>query len=284
MSSTLVLALALAPCPGGVFGRDRALPPVSVPAEAPYGYTYQPARDLDLVARQPAQRYDPQPGDIVLMSDTNAVWSALYAFALTGAPGHIGFVARLPDGRLGLHEAGFNESLWTRAAPLDYRLNHYPGKVWVRRVKVPLTEHQDARLTEFVALTDNTPYNLLSAKLQLTPFRHRGLLRTTLIGRPHGPYKPLFCSEAVLEALVYAGVIDGRTARPAATFPRDLFFDRSINPYVNRHPPLAGRWEEPALWTPVVGIAAKGKDRPPIEGGVVLPPPEEPAKRRRLRR
>ena len=51
-----VLSLALAPSPAGVFGREKPLPPVTVPAEAPYGYTYCPARDLDLVARYPAQR------------------------------------------------------------------------------------------------------------------------------------------------------------------------------------------------------------------------------------
>jgi hypothetical protein len=283
MFSSAVVALALAPCPAGVFGRDKPLPPVTVPAEAPYGYTYAPCRDLDLVARYPACRYDPQPGDVVLMSDTNALWTALYALALTGAPGHIGLVVRLPDGRLGMHEAGFNESLWTHAAPLDYRLSHYPGKVWVRRVRAPLTPWQDARLTEFVAVTEGTRYDLRTAKRQLTPFRSRGPLRTVFLGRPRGPGRPLICSEAVLEALVYAGAIDGRTARPVATFPRDLFFDRSLNPYINRHPPLAAGWDAPALWTPVLGVAAKGKDRGPV-AGVVLPPPDVPQRTRRFRR
>lgn len=284
MLPTAVLALALSPCPAGPLGREKPLPPVTAPADAPYGYTYAPARDLDLVARYPACRYDPQPGDVVLMSDTNALWTALYALALTGAPGHIGLVVTLPDGRLGIHEAGFNESLWTRAAPLDYRLNHYPGKVWVRRRLTPLTPAQDARLTEFVCLTENTRYNLHLAKLQLTPFSPRGPLRTHLLARPRGPERPMICSEAVLEALVYAGAIDGTTARPAATYPRDLFFDRALNPYINRHPPLAGGWEAPALWTPVLGVASKGKERPPIADGVVILPPETPVRPRRFRR
>src|SRR4051812_48673772 len=100
MTPSLVLALALTQTPGGpLVGRDRPLPPVTVPADAPYGYTYAPARDLNLVPRYPACRYDPQPGDVIVMSDTDILWSTIYAIALTGAPGHIGFVARLPDGR-----------------------------------------------------------------------------------------------------------------------------------------------------------------------------------------
>jgi hypothetical protein len=282
MSATLLVALATAPG-SGLFG-SKPLPPVVAPPEAPYGYTYCPARDLNLVARYPAMRYDPQPGDVILMSDANLFWKALYALALTGAPGHIGLVVRLPDGRLGIQEAGFNESLWTMAVPLDYRLNHYPGKVWVRRIKMPLTPWQDARLTEFVALTEQTPYNLRLAKLQFTPLSPRGPLRTALFARPRGPERPLFCSQAVLEALVYAGAIDARTARPAATYPRDLFFDRSLNPYINRHPPLAWGWDPPALWTPIVGVAMKGKERPQLDEGIVLPPPEMPQRRRLLRR
>ncbi len=280
MSSVLLLSLSLTP--GGLLG-SKPLPPVVAPAEWPYGYTYAPAYDLDLVARYPARRYDPQPGDVILMSDTNVAWTLLYALVLTGAPGHIGLVVRLPDGRIGIQEAGFNESLWTRSAPLDYRLNQYAGKVWVRRVCTPLTPEQDARLTEFVVRTDDTPYNLHLAKRQFTPFSPRGPLRTAFLGLPRGPERPLYCSQAVLEALVYAGAIDPRTARPAATYPRDLFFDRSLNPFINRHPPLAAGWEAPALWTPVVGVAMKGKERPPIEG-VVIPPPEFPQRRRLFRR
>jgi hypothetical protein len=46
--------------------------------------------------------------------------------------------------------------------------------------------------------------------------------------------------QIVVEALVYAGLVDSRTARPKATFAQDMFYDRSRNPYIDRHPPLAG--------------------------------------------
>jgi hypothetical protein len=280
MSSSLLLTLALTPA--GPLGH-KPLPPVAVPADARFGYAYAPARDLDRRPRYPARRYDPRPGDVVLMSDPTPRSRLLYALALTGAPGHGGVVVRRPDGTLGLLEAGFNESLWTRVVPLDYRLGHYPGTVWVRRLRRPLTADQDARLTAFAAAADGTRYSVLGITAQLTPFSHRGPFRTSHLGRPRGLTRPLFCSEAILEALVAAGAADPATARPSATYPRDLFFDRALNPYVNRHPPLAGGWDPPALWTPVLGVAARGRDRPPV-AGVVVPPPDIPARQRRFRR
>ena len=48
----------------------------------------------------------------------------------------------------------------------------------------------------------------------------------------------------------------------AATYPQDLFYDRSWNVYLDRHPPLAGGWGPPQLWTPLVGSTRAGKDRP----------------------
>ena len=54
---------------------------------------------------------------------------------------------------------------------------------------------------------------------------------------------------AVVEAMVYAGLIDGRTARPSATYPRDLFFDASINRYLDKHLKLYPDWDPPARWT-----------------------------------
>ncbi|MBX9585121.1 MAG: hypothetical protein K2X87_32850 [Gemmataceae bacterium] len=281
MSSSLLLTLALAPA--GPF-HSKPLPPVAVPADAPFGYAYAPARDLDKVPRYPARRYDPQPGDVILMSDPIPRSRLLYALALTGAPGHGGVVVRRPDGSLGLLEAGFNESLWTRVVPLDYRLSHYPGTVWVRRLCRPLSADQDAGLTAFACAADGTRYSVLGITVQLTPFSHRGLFRTSHLGRSRGPGRRFFCSEAILEALVAAGAVDPAVARPSATYPRDLFFDRALNPYVNRHPPLAGGWDPPALWTPILGVAARGRDRPPVAGVVVPPPPEPPTRPRRFRR
>lgn len=244
MTSVLLLALALTP---GTDHLSASLGPLVMPAGAPDGYTYSPARDLSRVTHYPARRYDPQAANIILMSDATLLSRTLYALAMSGAPDHIGIAFRQPNGRIGMLETGFSESLCTRFAPLDYRIHHYPGVVWVRRVRVPVTPDQDQRLTAFAALVDDTRYNLRAVKLNITPFRSRDPLRTAALARPAGGERSLYCSEAVLEVLVCAGLIEPETTRPKATFPRDLFFDRSPNLYINRHSPLSALWDALAL-------------------------------------
>lgn len=277
MPPSLLLAVALSA--GADPTGSRPYPPAFVPPDTPYGFLYQPAFDTSLAVRLPARPYCPEPGDIILMSDTNLFWTSLYTLAGTGKPGHAGIVARMPDGRLGCLEAGYNDTLWTRFTPLDYRLNQYRGILWVRKPKVPFTPEQSARLTEFAAAAADTPYDKHRFFGQLTPFRSRGPIRTFFVGKPQGMAQKYICGEAVIEALVYAGVIDPHTARPRATYPQDMFYDQSPNIYLNRHPPLEAGWETPALWTPIVGVAAKGKEREQI--GVMVMPEVPPRMRRR---
>ena len=269
MLPSVVLALSLAPGVD-VFGGARkdpfgpiAYPPVYVPAEAPSGYLYRPAADLELVPRPPAVRYDPQPGDILLLSDPDPLFNVLYRIARTGKPGHSALVVTMPDGRPGLLESGFSFTPFTRLTPIDYAINLYAGSIWVRRREVPLTPDEDRRLTGFAVLADGGGYNMPRFAAQLSPFRSRGPVVTRFAGKPVGPGHDYTCVQIVVEALVYAGLADGRTARPAATHAQDLFYDRSRNPYIDRHPPLAGRgWGGPQLWTPIPGTALRGSSRP----------------------
>jgi hypothetical protein len=84
------------------------------------------------------------------------------------------------------------------------------------------------------------------------------------MGKPVGPGHKYVCVQVVVEALVYAGLVDAKTARPSATYAQDLFYDRSRNPYIDRHPPLAGQgWCGPQLWTPIPGTALRGSSRMP---------------------
>ena len=186
----------------------------------------------------------------------------MYRLAFSGRPGHCGIVVTMPDGRLGVLEAGFNDTTWTRLTPLDYRLAQFPGHVWVRQRLVPLTPEQDTRLTAFALAAENQRYAVAGFVAQITPFRSRGLLRTAFAPGPREPGRRLFCTQAVLESTAYAGLLDARTVRPLATYPQDLFYDRSWNPYIDRHPPLLGGWAPPAQWTPVVGWSIKGKEVP----------------------
>ncbi len=256
------LVLALTAFPSSDPTGPKKYPPVYVPAEAPFGYLYQPAYDLNYVPRLPSARYEPKAGDVLLLSDTNRFWTFLYSVAMTGKPGHSGVVVTMPDGRLGVLEAGYNDTIWTRLTPLDYRINEYHGTVWVRQREVPLTPEQDKRLTEFAVASEGKRYALGRFILQITPFRGRGPLRTYVIGEPRGIGGRYFCAEETLEALAYAGLVDAHTTRPAATYPQDLFFDRSRNLYVDRHPPLAGNWKPPCFWNAIDGSTLTGRLRP----------------------
>ncbi|MBN9119691.1 MAG: hypothetical protein J0I06_11135, partial [Planctomycetes bacterium] len=249
----LHLALSLALAPGADPLGPEKYPPVYVPTDAPFGYLYAPGRDVTPAVRLPAADYRPKPGDVFVMSDTNTFWTLLYRFALTGRPGHGGIVVTMPDGRLGVLEAGYDGTLWTRLTPLDYKLHAYAGTLWVRERLVPLTPEEDVRLTAFAVNAADKRYATGKFVLQATQLTPRGPFRTSHVGRPMGREGRYTCGEIVLEALIHAGLIDGRTTRPAATYPQDLFYDRSRNPYIDRHPPLAGGCGPPQQWPPVVG-------------------------------
>lgn len=89
---------------------------------------------------------------------------------------------------------------------------------------------------------------------------------------PRGPFRTArkeeryTCAELILKSLLAAGLIDKRTVRPAASYPQDLFYDRSRNAYIDRHPPRAAGRAPPAQWTPVVGWSVRGKfvPKPPL--------------------
>jgi hypothetical protein len=115
---------------------------------------------------------------------------------------------------------------------------------------VPLTPEQSALLTEFAMPQEGKFFAIFRLGKQLTVFRSRGPLRTRFVGKPQGADRRwYFCSELALEALVWAGALDAETTRPSATYPRDIFFDRSPNPYINKHLNLSGCWYPPARFT-----------------------------------
>jgi hypothetical protein len=221
---------------------------VGAPEEPRYGYLDQPAYSIDKLRRGPSFAYDPQPGDVLLLSNPHWAWSTAYLLSGTGAPGHSALVARLGDGTLGLIEAGFNEQPFVRFVPLAERMRDYVGFIWVRRRKTRITAEQSSILTEYGQTIDGRRYGVLRLLAQLTPFRTRGLIRTYFLGKPKGIRSSYICSEAVLEGLVMAGILNAETTRPSATYPRDMFFDESLIPYIDKHLPLACDWHVPSLW------------------------------------
>lgn len=225
-------------------GSDRPQPPGS--------FLWQTSYELDYDLRGPTRPYVPQPGDIVLSTDTSKFWKIMHNLAGTGHPTHSMIVFAFPDGKLGILEGGPHDTLKIRNLDALAHMYSYEmeGRVWVRKRAVPLTPEQSARLSEFALATNERRFAIGRLAEQLSPCRARGPIKTAFVGYPHGLERQSFyCSELVTEACVYAGLLDPETTRPSATYPRDLYLDRSINPYINRHLKLAPCWDPPARWT-----------------------------------
>jgi hypothetical protein len=239
-------------CSGCVF----AAPVDAKPADS---YICQSAYSLDEAIRGPLRPYQFQPGDILLATDHTIFWSVTHDIAGAFQPHHSGIVIERPDGSVGVLEAGPQDSIRIRILDPISSMKEYEkkGPVWVRRRDTPLTEEQSRKLTEFAMKQDGKRFAIIRQGAQMTHLGSRGPLRTWFLAKPSGPDRSAyFCSELVTEALVAAELIDAKTARPAATYPRDLFMDHSYNLYINKHLKLAPDWDPPALWT----------SEPPTEG------------------
>jgi hypothetical protein len=213
-------------------------------------YLYEPAYHLDLKLRGEARAYVPQPGDIMVYTDSNMFWEITHDLALAFQPHGSGVVVRRKDGSLGILEAGPNDCLQVHTLDMLPHLREYEckGPVWIRKRKTPLTQEQCECLAEWAERQEGKKFALIRLGGQLTLLRHRGPFRTWFIGKPNGERDSYFCSELVTETLVHVGLIDAATARPSATYPHELFYDWSFNPYLNTHFSLAENWEPPARW------------------------------------
>ena len=217
---------------------------------APQSFLYDPAYCLDLELRGQPRPYLPQPGDIMLYTDSNLFWAITHDLALAFEPHGSGVVVAKPDGTLGILEAGPNDCLHVHVLDMLPHLHEYEikGPVWIRRRKTPLTPEQSACLTEWAMRQEGKWFALIRLGGQLTLLRSRGPLRTYFLGGPHGERDSYFCSELCTETLVHVGLIDAETARPSATYPHDLFFEHSLNLYLRYHFSLAEGWDPPARW------------------------------------
>jgi hypothetical protein len=215
-------------------------------------FLYQPAFCVDKVCRRPAEPYCPQPGDIMLRLEYRLVARIPHYLAGAFDPNGSAIVFARPDGTPAILEAGPNDTLRVRTLDVLPHLKEYTDKnenVWIRRRCVPLTPEQSCRLTEFALRQDGKRFALLRMVGQLTPFRTRGPIRTCFVGKPHGERRNYFCSELVLEACVAAGLLDPERTRPSASYPHELFFGRSYNPFIDYHLDINDGWYPPARWT-----------------------------------
>src|SRR5260370_387309 len=124
-----------------------AVPPASTPAiEPPPSYLYEPSYCLDLKLRGQPRTYLPQPGDVMVYTDSNKFWAITHDLALAFEPHGSGVVVARADGSLGILEAGPNDCLWVGVLDLLPHLREYEAKgpVWIRKRKTPLTPEQSA--------------------------------------------------------------------------------------------------------------------------------------------
>jgi hypothetical protein len=221
-----------------------------------FGYLYQPAFRIDDCLREPHQAYCPQPGDIFLASENDFIMKFGHWAAKTGCPQHSGLIFALPCGELALLEAGPHNTLRIEKLDIwDHCHSHEARceRVWIRQRCEPLTPEQSAAMTDFIMEQVGKRFALMRMCWQMSPFCCRGNHRLCYLGKPHGCRHSYFCSELVTESLVAAGVLDPEKARPVATYPRDLFFGRSTNKFLDCNLEINCGWLPPARWTSCPG-------------------------------
>lgn len=215
------------------------------------GFVCQPAYAIDEEIRGPMKPYVPQAGDIFMSSDRSRIIQAGHRLAWSAQPNHSGIVIVLADGKPAILEGGPFNGLRVEIVDLRYDMQTHEErgeKVWIRQRKTPLTKEQSEQLTAFAHAQNGKRFAAGRMMAQLTVFRTRGPLRTYVMGTPNGERDSYFCAELVMESLVYVGALSAETTRPSATYPRDMFFDKSPNLYLNRYFTLADGWHPPSRW------------------------------------
>lgn len=227
MGFTLLLALAawLAPV------HDRI---------ANASYLYVRSESADGSEQVEPTLYSPQAGDLVLFRNGNWFYRVAFRLTLTGPPTHIGIVVALPDGTHAVLET-VDRRTGVRLMAMPNRLQTYSGTVWVRRIRRPLTEEQNAILTEFAVEQEGKKY--ASHRLILPAICP--LLRSRLLAwlRPDKDFqqrRSWFCSELVAAACVKMGLFPPSRIRPWCTFPLDFYCDDLLD--------LSADWEPPFEW------------------------------------
>jgi hypothetical protein len=189
--------------------------------------------------------YAPREGDLIFFDDHNRTWTALFAFAGTGPPLHMGIVVKKPDGKPAVLEAGPDDSLWVALTDLGPRLHQFKrdfhGTLSIRRCKKKLTEKESRALTTFAREQKGKRYAALRLLLQGTPFRERGFLKP-LLAKTHLKRDAWICSELAVAAAAVAGLLDPKAVPANAVYPRDLVNDERYD--------LSASWREAVEWRP----------------------------------
>ena len=192
-------------------------------------------------------RYEPRQGDLVFFDDRNTAWTALFAYAGTGPPLHMGMVFKKTDGSLAVLEAGPDDTTRVSLLHLQKRLHqfhqHYSkGTIVIRRCKKELTAEQSAALTKFSQAQDGKRYAIGRLLLQGTSMRTRGPVREMLLGGTTVDRDSWICSELSVAAGTVAKLFDPKVVHSNVAYPLDL-----VN---NARYDLSASWHDGALWLP----------------------------------
>lgn len=196
---------------------------------------------------QELRAYEPREGDLVFYDDDSAVWSALFAYAGTGSPLHMGIVVKKADGTLAVLEAGPDDSVRVKLLDVEKRLpqfqTDFKGLIRIRRCKKVLAEEDSKALTKFAAAQDGKRYAVGRLLLQGTPFRDRGKTGEMTKGTTILDRDSWICSELSVAAGTVAKLFDPKVVPATVAYPRDLVDNARYD--------LSANWHDAAAWRPV---------------------------------
>ena len=189
--------------------------------------------------------YVPKEGDLIFFDDHNPFWTALFLWAGTGPPLHVGIVVKKEDGALAVLEAGPDDTIWVTIQDVNVRLHkfqeEYQGTITIRRCKKDLGKEKSEALASFAKAQDGKMYAIARLLIQGTRFRNRGPIRELFLARTDLDCSTWICSELVVAAGTVAGLFPD-TVKSNVTYPLDL-----VN---NRRHDLSRVWQDAEIWQP----------------------------------
>lgn len=190
--------------------------------------------------------YQPREADLVFFDDRNSAWMALFAYAGTGPPLHMGIVVKKPDGKLAILEAGPDDTVWVKLLDLPERLHQFhkdfKGEITIRRCKKELTADQSKELTKFAKAQDGKRYAIGRLLLQGTSLRPRGPIREKVLGATVLDRDAWICSELAVAAGTVVKLFDPKVVPANTVYPKDLVDNARFD--------LSANWHDAAIWLP----------------------------------
>jgi hypothetical protein len=217
----------------------------SFPPDATVGFLKSERKTPKGKIEREVVAYAPREGDLVFYDDRNPAWMALFAYAGTGPPLHMGMVVKKTDGKFAILEAGPDDSVWVKLLDLDKRLPQFQadfkGTITIRRCKKELTAEQSKALTKFALAQEGKRYAVGRLLLQGTSFRSRGPVRELVLGKTYLDRDSWICSELSVAAGTAVKLFDPKVVHANVAYPRDLVDNVRFD--------LSATWHDAAVWS-----------------------------------